>query len=214
VVGEVDQARSLFGGAQPLLDALPPRSTDTPAPGHQDGWACQVAATWKRGAPRPRPSSSLSPGERTRAALSPAAEPRREPCLSSMSPTTTLDLPAIEQLESAWRAIRAPLLLVHATTGECWKPSPHRGRRRQVRRLPTAPGSKTPRAEIAERTRGFLSRSVVQWAGLGRRDARTPGGGSVGIPGGGGSFSGFHSCRHRYVPAVLTRLRRLLPAPP
>ena len=58
-----------------------------------------------------RPSSSLSPGERTRAELA-VFQGRGVNFLVLDEPTNHLDLPAIEQLESALAAFGGTLLLV------------------------------------------------------------------------------------------------------
>jgi ATPase subunit of ABC transporter with duplicated ATPase domains len=58
-----------------------------------------------------RPSSSLSPGERTRAELA-IFQGRGVNFLVLDEPTNHLDLPAIEQLESALAAFGGTLLLV------------------------------------------------------------------------------------------------------
>ena len=59
----------------------------------------------------PRPASSLSPGERTRAALA-LLQPRGVNLLVLDEPTNHLDLPAIEQLEEALESFDGTLLLV------------------------------------------------------------------------------------------------------
>ena len=58
-----------------------------------------------------RPSSSLSPGERTRAILA-LLQARGTNCLVLDEPTNHLDLPAIEQLEQAVEAFEGTVLLV------------------------------------------------------------------------------------------------------
>jgi ATPase subunit of ABC transporter with duplicated ATPase domains len=58
-----------------------------------------------------RPAASLSPGERTRAALA-LLQAREVNLLVLDEPTNHLDLPAIEQLESALEAYEGTLLLV------------------------------------------------------------------------------------------------------
>jgi ATPase subunit of ABC transporter with duplicated ATPase domains len=59
----------------------------------------------------PRPCSSLSPGERTRAALA-LLQARGVNVLVLDEPTNHLDLPAIEQLEQALDSYTGTLLLV------------------------------------------------------------------------------------------------------
>ncbi|MGB6049681.1 MAG: AAA family ATPase, partial [Rhodococcus sp. (in: high G+C Gram-positive bacteria)] len=58
-----------------------------------------------------RPASSLSPGERTRAALA-LLQARGVNLLVLDEPTNHLDLPAIEQLERAMENFEGTLLLV------------------------------------------------------------------------------------------------------
>jgi len=58
-----------------------------------------------------RPAASLSPGERTRAALA-LLQARGVNLLVLGEPTNHLDLPAIEQLESALASYPGTLLLV------------------------------------------------------------------------------------------------------
>ena len=58
-----------------------------------------------------RPTSSLSPGERTRAALA-LLQARGVNLLVLDEPTNHLDLPAIEQLEQALDSFPGTLLLV------------------------------------------------------------------------------------------------------
>ena len=59
----------------------------------------------------PRPAASLSPGERTRAALA-LLQAREVNLLVLDEPTNHLDLPAIEQLEQALDAFPGTVLLV------------------------------------------------------------------------------------------------------
>jgi ATPase subunit of ABC transporter with duplicated ATPase domains len=107
VVGEVDQARGLFLGDEPLLDAfgalvspLPPAEVRT-----------LLAKFGLRAAHVTRPAATLSPGERTRAALA-LLQARGVNLLVLDEPTNHLDLPAIEQLESALANYPGTLLLV------------------------------------------------------------------------------------------------------
>jgi ATPase subunit of ABC transporter with duplicated ATPase domains len=58
-----------------------------------------------------RPSSSLSPGERTRAVLA-LLQAKGVNCLVLDEPTNHLDLPAIEQLEQALESFAGTVLLV------------------------------------------------------------------------------------------------------
>jgi ATPase subunit of ABC transporter with duplicated ATPase domains len=107
VVGEVDQARALFLGEMPLLDAfgavvpdLPPAEVRT-----------LLAKFGLRAEHVTRPAATLSPGERTRAALA-LLQARGVNLLVLDEPTNHLDLPAIEQLESALDSYSGTLLLV------------------------------------------------------------------------------------------------------
>ncbi len=107
LVGEVDQARAAFEGDVPVGDAFArevPEWTTADVrtllakfglAGHQVG----------------RPASSLSPGERTRAALA-LLQARGVNLLVLDEPTNHLDLPAIEQLEQAMESFDGTILLV------------------------------------------------------------------------------------------------------
>ncbi|WP_087508053.1 ABC-F family ATP-binding cassette domain-containing protein [Cellulomonas iranensis] len=107
LVGEVDQARAVFEGDEPVGDAFAREVPDWPTAdvrtllakfgltGHQVG----------------RPASSLSPGERTRAALA-LLQARGVNLLVLDEPTNHLDLPAIEQLEQALESFDGTVLLV------------------------------------------------------------------------------------------------------
>jgi ATPase subunit of ABC transporter with duplicated ATPase domains len=107
VVGEVDQARSLFSGKPPLLDAF---AAQVPAMLPAD--IRTLLAKFGLNADHVlRPSASLSPGERTRAALA-LLQSRGVNLLVLDEPTNHLDLPAIEQLESALADYQGTLLLV------------------------------------------------------------------------------------------------------
>jgi len=107
VVGEVDQARGLFFGDQPLLDAFGAAVPEmTPA-----DVRTLLAKFGLRSAHVLRPAVTLSPGERTRAALA-LLQARGVNLLVLDEPTNHLDLPAIEQLESALAAYPGTLLLV------------------------------------------------------------------------------------------------------
>ncbi|MBB5873933.1 ATPase subunit of ABC transporter with duplicated ATPase domains [Allocatelliglobosispora scoriae] len=107
VVGEVDQARARFFGAERLLDAFGAAVPDTePAEVRT-----LLAKFGLRAAHVLRPASTLSPGERTRAALA-LLQARGVNLLVLDEPTNHLDLPAIEQLESALDSFPGTLLLV------------------------------------------------------------------------------------------------------
>jgi ATPase subunit of ABC transporter with duplicated ATPase domains len=107
VVGEVDQAREAFESDEPLAQAF---SREVP------DWATSevrtLLAKFGLGADHVgRPASSLSPGERTRAALA-LLQARGVNLLVLDEPTNHLDLPAIEQLEDALDAFPGTVLLV------------------------------------------------------------------------------------------------------
>jgi ATPase subunit of ABC transporter with duplicated ATPase domains len=107
VVGEVDQARGLFLGDQPLIDAFCAVVPDRlPA-----DVRTLLAKFGLKAAHVLRPAATLSPGERTRAALA-LLQAEGVNLLVLDEPTNHLDLPAIEQLESALEAYEGTLLLV------------------------------------------------------------------------------------------------------
>ncbi|MFB7270991.1 ABC-F family ATP-binding cassette domain-containing protein [Streptomyces sp. NPDC056244] len=107
VVGEVDQARALFHGPETLLDAFRPAVPDTePAE-----IRTLLAKFGLKSDHLLRPATTLSPGERTRAALA-LLQGRGVNLLVLDEPTNHLDLPAIEQLESALESYEGTLLLV------------------------------------------------------------------------------------------------------
>ncbi|MFE0008894.1 ABC-F family ATP-binding cassette domain-containing protein, partial [Streptomyces erythrochromogenes] len=107
LVGEVDQARGLFLGDEPLLEAFCAAVPDTePAEVRT-----LLAKFGLRAAHVLRPAATLSPGERTRAALA-LLQGRGVNLLVLDEPTNHLDLPAIEQLEAALESYEGTLLLV------------------------------------------------------------------------------------------------------
>ncbi|MGW5804026.1 ABC-F family ATP-binding cassette domain-containing protein [Streptomyces bacillaris] len=107
VVGEVDQARKLFLGSQTLLAAFCAAVPDT-----EPAEVRTLLAKFGLKADHVmRPATSLSPGERTRAALA-LLQGRGVNLLVLDEPTNHLDLPAIEQLESALESYTGTLLLV------------------------------------------------------------------------------------------------------
>ncbi|MCX5150623.1 ABC-F family ATP-binding cassette domain-containing protein [Streptomyces sp. NPDC058290] len=107
LVGEVDQARGLFLGDEPLLEAFCAAVPDTePAEVRT-----LLAKFGLKAAHVLRPAATLSPGERTRAALA-LLQGRGVNLLVLDEPTNHLDLPAIEQLEAALDAYEGTLLLV------------------------------------------------------------------------------------------------------
>ncbi|MGQ0841882.1 ABC-F family ATP-binding cassette domain-containing protein [Actinokineospora sp.] len=107
LVGEVDQARALFLGDDQLLDAFGREVPDWPT--------AEVRTLLAKFALRAehvlRPAATLSPGERTRAALA-LLQARGVNLLVLDEPTNHLDLPAIEQLEAALATYPGTLLLV------------------------------------------------------------------------------------------------------
>jgi ATPase subunit of ABC transporter with duplicated ATPase domains len=130
VVGEVDQARAYLGGAgepgigrldktgraEPLVDtfrsALASRAGRGPRPELTPAEARTLLAKFGLGAEHVlRASATLSPGERTRAALA-LLQARGVNLLVLDEPTNHLDLPAIEQLESALASYPGTLVLV------------------------------------------------------------------------------------------------------
>ncbi|MFI7545376.1 ABC-F family ATP-binding cassette domain-containing protein [Actinoplanes sp. NPDC049599] len=107
VVGEVDQARGLFLGDEPLMAAFGAAVPDLP-----DAEVRTLLAKFGlRAAHVMRPADTLSPGERTRAALA-LLQARGVNLLVLDEPTNHLDLAAIEQLESALAGYPGTLLLV------------------------------------------------------------------------------------------------------
>src|SRR3954467_299799 len=107
VVGEVDQARAMFDRDVTLLDAFREAVPDLlPAD------VRTLLAKFGLGADQVmRLSTTLSPGERTRAALA-LLQARGVNLLVLDEPTNHLDLPAIEQLEQALDAFPGTVLLV------------------------------------------------------------------------------------------------------
>ncbi|MGI5125888.1 ABC-F family ATP-binding cassette domain-containing protein [Pseudonocardia sp. CA-107938] len=106
-IGEIDQARGLFLGPDPLARAFGDAVPD---------WSESDVRTLlaKFGLTKehvPRPAASLSPGERTRAALA-LLQAREVNLLVLDEPTNHLDLPAIEQLEQALDSFGGTVLLV------------------------------------------------------------------------------------------------------
>ena len=106
-VGEVDQARGLFLGPHSLARAFGDAVED---------WAeadvrTLLAKFGLGGDAATRPAESLSPGERTRAALA-LLQARGVNLLVLDEPTNHLDVPAIEQLEQALDSFRGTVLLI------------------------------------------------------------------------------------------------------
>ncbi|MFJ8660657.1 ABC-F family ATP-binding cassette domain-containing protein [Streptomyces sp. NPDC093795] len=107
VVGEVDQARKLFHGTEKLLDAF-----CAAVPDMEPAEVRTLLAKFGLKAVHVmRPATTLSPGERTRAALA-LLQGRGVNLLVLDEPTNHLDLPAIEQLEAALDSYTGTLLLV------------------------------------------------------------------------------------------------------
>ncbi|WP_067499976.1 ABC-F family ATP-binding cassette domain-containing protein [Actinoplanes sp. TFC3] len=107
VVGEVDQARGLFLGDEPLMGAF-----GAAVPEFADSDVRTLLAKYGlKAAHVMRPAATLSPGERTRAALA-LLQARGVNLLVLDEPTNHLDLAAIEQLESALAGYPGTLLLV------------------------------------------------------------------------------------------------------
>ncbi len=107
VVGEVDQARAAFEGDEPLAEAFSRAVPEWPT-----AEVRTLLAKFGLGAHHVgRPASSLSPGERTRAALA-LLQAIGVNLLVLDEPTNHLDLPAIEQLEDALESFPGTVLLV------------------------------------------------------------------------------------------------------
>lgn len=106
-IGEIDQARSLLVGSQPLA-----ASFEALVPEMAAGEVRTLLAKFGLKADHVnRPVDALSPGERTRAGLA-LLQARGVNVLVLDEPTNHLDLPAIEQLEQALASYQGTLLLV------------------------------------------------------------------------------------------------------
>ncbi|MCZ2806640.1 ABC-F family ATP-binding cassette domain-containing protein [Modestobacter sp. VKM Ac-2983] len=106
-LGEVDQVRGSFLGDEPLAAAFGAEVPDLP-----DAEVRTLLAKFGLRADHVvRPAGTLSPGERTRAALA-LLQARGVNVLVLDEPTNHLDLPAIEQLEQALADYTGTLLLV------------------------------------------------------------------------------------------------------
>ena len=107
VVGEVDQVRAAFEGDEPLG-----RAFAREVPDWSTAQVRTLLAKFGLGSDHVgRTTSSLSPGERTRAALA-LLQARGVNLLVLDEPTNHLDLPAIEQLEQALESFDGTVLLV------------------------------------------------------------------------------------------------------
>lgn len=106
-IGEIDQARGRFLGDDALLDAF---CAEVPETSPADVRTL-LAKFGLRGHHVLRPAASLSPGERTRAALA-LLQARGVNLLVLDEPTNHLDLPAIEQLEQAVESFDGTVILV------------------------------------------------------------------------------------------------------
>lgn len=107
LVGEIDQARAAFEGDAPLGEAF---AREVPEWSTADVRTL-LAKFGLAGHQVGRPAASLSPGERTRAALA-LLQARGVNLLVLDEPTNHLDLPAIEQLEQALESFDGTVLLV------------------------------------------------------------------------------------------------------
>ncbi|GGF39151.1 ribosomal protection-like ABC-F family protein [Subtercola lobariae] len=106
-IGEIDQARGLLEGESVLVEAVAAQVPDLPLAEVRT----LLAKFGLKADHVDRPVSSLSPGERTRAALA-LLQARGVNLLVLDEPTNHLDLPAIEQLEEALESYEGTLLLV------------------------------------------------------------------------------------------------------
>ena len=106
-VGEIDQARGLLDGRLPLGDAVEAVLNDWTGADVRT----LLAKFGLKADHTARTVDSLSPGERTRAALA-LLQARGVNLLVLDEPTNHLDLPAIEQLEEALESYDGALLLV------------------------------------------------------------------------------------------------------
>jgi ATPase subunit of ABC transporter with duplicated ATPase domains len=106
MIGEVDQARAAFAGAETVTGAFGRELPDWP-----DADIRTLLAKYGLTHHALRPAETLSPGERTRAALA-LLQARGVNLLVLDEPTNHLDLTAIEQLEDALEAYTGTFLLV------------------------------------------------------------------------------------------------------
>ncbi|MFC8039104.1 ABC-F family ATP-binding cassette domain-containing protein [Paenarthrobacter sp. NPDC057355] len=106
-IGEIDQARGLLDGGRQLGDAVEAVLADW----NSADVRTLLAKFGLKADHTSRTVDSLSPGERTRAALA-LLQARGVNLLVLDEPTNHLDLPAIEQLEEALESYEGALLLV------------------------------------------------------------------------------------------------------
>ena len=107
MIGEIDQARAAFVGDEPMALVF-----GRMAPAMSDADVRTLLAKFGIGAQAvQRTADSLSPGERTRAAMA-LLQARGTNLLVLDEPTNHLDLEAIEQLEAALEGFDGTLLLV------------------------------------------------------------------------------------------------------
>jgi ATPase subunit of ABC transporter with duplicated ATPase domains len=107
VVGEIDQARARFLGGRSVLDAFAGELPEL-LPADIRTLLAKFGLVADHVV---RPAETLSPGERTRAALA-LLQARGVNLLILDEPTNHLDLPAIEQLEGALETYRGTFILV------------------------------------------------------------------------------------------------------
>jgi ATPase subunit of ABC transporter with duplicated ATPase domains len=106
VFGELDQTRRAFATDAPVVDVVRSAAGLTP-----EAARTLLAKFRLRGDAALRPSSALSPGERTRAGLA-LLQARGVNFLVLDEPTNHLDIEAIEQLEEALQGYSRTLILV------------------------------------------------------------------------------------------------------
>ena len=106
-VAEIDQARGLFRGTASLAETFGAQVSDQP----EAEVRTLLAKFGLRGPHVLRANDTLSPGERTRAALA-LLQARGVNLLILDEPTNHLDLPAIEQLEQAIESFTGTLILI------------------------------------------------------------------------------------------------------
>jgi ATPase subunit of ABC transporter with duplicated ATPase domains len=106
-IGEIDQARAMLVGSEPLAAAFGALVPDLP----QGEVRTLLAKFGLRADHVGRPVDELSPGERTRAGMA-LLQARGVNVLVLDEPTNHLDLEAIEQLEQALESYEGTLLLV------------------------------------------------------------------------------------------------------